>query len=74
MSNEYGQDRQEDIWARCGWEGDTLLLPRSAIELETKVRKDFAILSPCFVETEVLNCESAIGAFDKDKVLVGAFP
>ena len=36
-------------------------------------RKDFAILSPCFVETEVLNCESAIGAFDKDKVLVGAF-
>ena len=74
MSNEYGQDRQEDIWARCGWEGDTLLLPRSAIELEAKVRNDFTILSPCFVESEILNCESDIVAFDKDKVLVEAFP
>ena len=27
-----------------------------------------------FVESEILNCESALGAFDKDKVLVGAFP
>ena len=43
--------------ARCGWEGDTLLLPRSAIELESKVRKDFTILSSCFVESEILESE-----------------
>ena len=74
MSNEYGKDRQEDIWARCGWEGDTLLLPRSAIKLETKVPSAKISQSFLLVLLKVRFCESAIGAFDKDKVLLGAFP